>query len=129
VRVVDDSPERMVVDVGGARTNGYVVVADAVVRPGWNATVDGSSAPLVLGNHAFGAVPVPAGSHRVVLSYTAPGLRLGAWTSGLALLLAAGMLAAPGFLRRRRGTGGPGPAGSTLDPSEPRDPTSSGPLP
>lgn len=37
--------------------------------PGWHATVDGHAAPLDRADVAFDAIPVPAGAHRVSLSY------------------------------------------------------------
>ncbi len=102
VRVVEDDAERIAVRVEGAATNGYLLVADALVRDGWHATVDGEPASVVPGNHAFAAVPVPGGSHTVVLRYTAPGLAAGAWTSAASVLVALGLLVAPPALRRRR---------------------------
>lgn len=102
VRVVEDDAERIAVRVEEAATNGYLVVADALVRNGWAATVDGGPASVVRGNHAFAAVPVPAGSHTVVLRYTAPGLAAGAWTSGASVLVVLGLLVAPLASRRRR---------------------------
>ena len=102
VRVVEDDAEGIAVRVEGAATNGYLLVADALVRDGWHATVDGEPASVVPGNHAFAAVPVPGGSHTVVLRYTAPGLAAGAWTSAASVLVALGLLVAPPALRRRR---------------------------
>jgi hypothetical protein len=102
IRVVEDGAERIAVRVEGATMNGYLVVADALVRAGWNATVDGEPASVVPGNHAFAAVPVPAGSHTVELRYTAPGLAAGAWTSAASVLVALGLVVLPPVVRRRR---------------------------
>ncbi len=66
--------------------------------PGWSATVDGHSAPVVRANGLVQGVPVAAGTHRVVLRYSAPGLNQGALvtvTTAAAVLFAA-------FLGRRR---------------------------
>jgi hypothetical protein len=104
VEVVGDEPETITVDVS-ASADGYVVVADSVTQPGWAATVDGRPAPLVPGNHAFGAVPVSAGDHRLVLHYTAPGLRAGAIVSLVAGVVVLGLLALPLVTRRRRKSG------------------------
>jgi hypothetical protein len=84
--------------------NGYLVVADALVRDGWVAEVDGDEADLVRGNHAFGAVAVPAGHHTVVLRYVVPGLRTGAFVSVASLVVAVLLVLVP-RLRRRRGSG------------------------
>ncbi len=69
--------------------------------PGWSAAVDGKPAPILTANHAFRAVPVPAGRHEVELSYWPPGLSAGLGISGAALLGLLGMSAAG--LRARRG--------------------------
>lgn len=101
VDVRTDEPETIAADVTSASGDGYLVVADSIARPGWTATVDGRSAPVVRGNHAFAAVPVPAGSHRVELHYTAPGLKAGLVVSAVAGIVALVLLALP-FPRRRR---------------------------
>ena len=100
VSLMSDLPERIAarVDADGA---GYLVVADAVIRAGWNATVDGEAARIVPGNHAFAAIRVPAGEHVVELTYTAPGLRVGACVSGAAVVVACVLMLLP-VLRRRR---------------------------
>lgn len=100
VDVVQDSPERITVQVDADR-GGYLVVADAVVRDGWRATVDGRRARLVHGNHAFAAVWVPAGEHSIRLTYTAPGLRTGVIVSILSIVVA-GLLRLVPLLRQSR---------------------------
>jgi hypothetical protein len=100
VRVVEDSPERIAVRVDAER-GGYLVVADALYRDGWAATVDGRRARLVRGNHAYTAVWVPAGEHRIELRYTAPGLRTGVVVSILSIVVAGFLLVIR--LRRRPG--------------------------
>lgn len=108
LHVVRDRPERISTDVDAAG-GGYLVVADALVRRGWVATVDGRRTAMVHANHALTGVPVPAGRHRVELSYTAPGLRLGAVISavsgGVAVVL---LLLPPWRARRRVDRAGPG---------------------
>ena len=101
VTVVADEPGRVVADVN-ATGSGYLVVADSIARPGWEATVDGRPADIVNANHAFGAVPVGAGSHRVALRYRAPGLRTGAYISSAAGPVTLLLLLGPIVRRRRR---------------------------
>jgi hypothetical protein len=48
---------------------GFLVVSDCYV-PGWRATVDGHPAPILLADGAFRAVPIPPGSHQVVMHYS-----------------------------------------------------------
>nr|WP_277602119.1 YfhO family protein [Nocardioides sp. KC13] len=81
---------------------GYLVVADSIARPGWSARVDGREVPIVAGNHAFAAVPVPDGTHTVTLRYEAPGLRTGAVVSLLGALVTLGLLVVPRVLGRLR---------------------------
>jgi len=95
-----DEPGHIVVEVDTASV-GRVVVADAIVRDGWTATVDGRTTEITR-TSAFGAVQVPAGKHHVVLTYRAPGLRAGAVVSALSLLLTVGLLTASRISRRRR---------------------------
>ena len=106
LRVLSDQPERISAEVESSG-RGYVVVADSIVRPGWNATVDGHDVPIVHGNHAFAAIPVPSGKHEIVLSYDAPGLTTGVFVSIASGLVVVGLLVWPWFwprwVRRRKG--------------------------
>jgi uncharacterized membrane protein YfhO len=90
---------------------GFLVVSDAFY-PGWEAEVDGKPAPLLRANHAFRAVWLERGAHRVRFRY-----RPGPWRVGLALaavaalalavVAAAGRRGAPGLaLLPRRGNDG-----------------------
>lgn len=55
--------------------------------PAWNATVDGESVPLLLANVAFQAVSIPAGQHRLRITYSDFYLRAGAGVSAASLLV------------------------------------------
>jgi hypothetical protein len=63
----------------------------------WKATVDGANVPLWRANYAFQAVEVPAGRHRVVLTYSDNGFRVGE-----AVSLASVLACAAGWLALRR---------------------------
>ena len=102
VDVTQDEAERISADVT-ASGEGYLVVADAIARDGWTATVDGRPAPIVAADHALAAVPVPAGSHRVSLSYDAPGLRTGAMITLASAVATIVLLLLPMLRRPRRG--------------------------
>lgn len=65
-----------------------VVFSQTYYEP-WRAQVDGQAAPLLRANHAFQAVPVPAGQHEVVLRYQDRQFQLGA---GISLLTLAGVV-------------------------------------
>lgn len=70
-------------------------------HPNWRARVGGAAVAVWRANHAFQAVAVPAGVHRVELRYVDHAFRLGAIISALTVLA----LAALGWrdARRRRG--------------------------
>lgn len=105
----DDGPTiRATVTAAAA---GHLVVADSLRQPGWTASLDGHSVPLVAADHAFGAVAVPAGTHTVELQYEPPGLDLGVLLSLVGLVLLIGLLLADSARRwqQRRRAGRPRP--------------------
>jgi hypothetical protein len=55
--------------------------------PGWRAWVDGKEQPIFYTNVAFRGLPVPAGSHTVVMRYEPASFRHGAAASGAAWLV------------------------------------------
>jgi len=67
-----------------------IVVAQTFFHP-WQATVDGQPAPVLRANHAFQALPVTTGKHRVVLNYVDKRFQMGAGIS-LATLAGCGWL-------------------------------------
>jgi hypothetical protein len=68
-------PNHMVIDAQLA-TPGYLVLTDPWY-PGWTASVDGNPARLFRADHAFRAVTLPAGRHRVRFDFDPPSLRVG----------------------------------------------------
>jgi hypothetical protein len=85
-----------------AAASGYLTVADAMQQPGWVVTVDGKRARLVPADAALAAVAVPAGTHRVVFTYHAPGQRLGAVVTFGGLSIVVGLFIWDDRIRRRR---------------------------
>ncbi|MBI3971884.1 MAG: YfhO family protein [Chloroflexi bacterium] len=69
-RIVHDEGHRLEIETE-ADTDALLVLLDAAA-PGWTATVTDAPAPISTANVAFRAVPVPAGRHTVVFSYTPP---------------------------------------------------------
>lgn len=55
---------------------GFLVLTDTWF-PGWRARVDGREVPIMRADHAFRAVSLPAGQHRVELVYRPTSLRIG----------------------------------------------------
>jgi CheY-like chemotaxis protein len=87
---VERSPSRFFLDVDLSRDG--VVVFSEVFYPGWKARVDGETVPILRANGCLRAVPVPAGSHRVEMSYLPRGLLFGVLAGfGAAGLVIAGV--------------------------------------
>ena len=76
---------------------GYLVVLDTF-DPAWRAHVDGAPAAVLRANHAFRAVAVPAGRHRVEMEYRPAAVRAGIVVS---LAAAAGAAALAWWWSRR----------------------------
>jgi hypothetical protein len=82
LRVTTDRPALLVVS-----ENDY---------PAWHATIDGEVTPVLRANHAFRAVPVPAGTHEVHFFYENELLTASAGVSvALLTLLLVAALAGP----------------------------------
>ncbi|HUY32813.1 MAG TPA: YfhO family protein [Pirellulales bacterium] len=91
VRVVDDLPTRMAINVDVA-TAGRLVLADTWY-PGWRATVDGHEAAVDRAHGVFRGVSVPGGRHQVVFGYEPVSFRLGLIGSAVGVMLWSGLLA------------------------------------
>jgi hypothetical protein len=90
---------RLVLTVASDRP-ALLVVADNWF-PSWHATVDGTPTPILRAYHTLRAVPVPAGTHSVEMSYRSTGIARSLWlSSGIWVLLLAGL--AWGWLREQR---------------------------
>ncbi|HEX8143153.1 MAG TPA: YfhO family protein [Pyrinomonadaceae bacterium] len=68
-----------------------VLILSEISYPGWIATVDGAQATLYTTDFLLRGVAVPAGRHRVVMRYTAPAARNGAFVSLSTLVLLIGL--------------------------------------
>jgi hypothetical protein len=77
-----------------------ILVFEENAAPGWRATVNGSPAPILIANHTFQAVEIPAGSSEVRFRYRTPGLIAGILISLVGLFTALGFI----LLRFTRGT-------------------------
>jgi hypothetical protein len=89
--ILELRPDRVVVEVTASH-EAFLVLVDAY-DPGWRATVDGSTAPVLRGNHAFRAVAVPAGTHRVEQRYRPRALLAGLALGAVALMAGIALLA------------------------------------
>lgn len=69
-----------------ATTDALLVLADNNY-PAWQASVDGSPAPIITTNATFRGVVVPPGKHTVRFEYHSSRLRVGVWVSLLSVLI------------------------------------------
>ena len=83
--LISETATRLVIRTESAEA-GILVIRDAY-DPGWKAYVDALEAPVLPADLASRGVPVPPGSHEVVLEYDPPALRLGAVISASTLVL------------------------------------------
>ncbi len=97
VRVISYAPESVVLAVDPGAGGGFLVTSEANY-PGWRATLDGSSARIIMTNAAFRGVELPAGPHRLVFRFHPMALW---WGGGVSALTFAGMCFA--LFGRRRG--------------------------
>jgi uncharacterized membrane protein YfhO len=68
-----------------------VLVLSENYYPGWEATLDGQHAPIMLANYLLRAVYVPSGQHQIEMRYRATGARNGAIISILTLTILIGL--------------------------------------
>lgn len=102
VLAVSRGAEEVVIEAESAG-EGLLVVNDAW-SSGWRATIDGRPVEILPADVLVRAVRWPVGRHRLVMTYTPPGLGWGAAASGAALVLV--LVAGLGEWRRGRGRGG-----------------------
>jgi hypothetical protein len=84
VEILHRTPRSMVLNVT-APTNRLLVLSE-VYYPGWRATVDGRTTPIVRTDYTLRGVPVPAGEHRVEVFYRPLTFIWGAIISGMTLV-------------------------------------------
>jgi hypothetical protein len=98
--VLSYEPTRIEIEARAARPG--LLVASEIWYPGWEATVDGRPAPVLRADGLTRAIPVPAGAHRVVMTYrpTHWTLALVLTFVSLVLVLVSSILA---LLRQRQG--------------------------
>ena len=78
------TPSRIEIEAEAAAPT--VLVLAQTFYPSWHATVNGQPAPVLRANHAFQAIPIPAGKSIVRLEYVDWPFRIGAGLSLLTLL-------------------------------------------
>jgi hypothetical protein len=89
-QVVAYAPDNVRVHTS-ASADAWLVLSDAYY-PGWSATVDGRSAPVLRGDLLFRAVPIPAGEHEVEFRFAPSSVSTGLAISLISLVLVVGTL-------------------------------------
>ena len=101
VEVLQETPTEVRLEVRRS-TPGWLA-ALRTWYPGWEATVDGRRVDLRRAQMSFMAVPVPAGTSRVVLRYHPGSVRWGSWISAGTVVAGLVWLAGPLLVPRARG--------------------------
>jgi hypothetical protein len=101
-QVLSWAPGRIIVGLTGAAEKETYLVVSENWYPDWHATVDGSPTPVHRADHSLIGVVVPPGAQVVTLEFSSPAYARGKLISFAALLVAAGMIAAPWWLARRQ---------------------------
>ncbi|WP_417383771.1 YfhO family protein [Gimesia sp.] len=81
----DASPNLLTINAS-LTAPGYLVLSD-IYYPGWTARIGDQEMPVLQADYALRAIPLPAGEHRLELSYTPPGFQIGRIISVTALAL------------------------------------------
>jgi hypothetical protein len=100
IRWVVDDPDRLVLDTD-APAAAFLVIADAYF-PGWSARLDGREATIHRVDHMLRGVAVPAGRHRLTMSYEPEGWRASTGTSRAAWAVWLALAITGAGLSRRR---------------------------
>jgi hypothetical protein len=95
------APGRMRVTLEGSDTAARYLLVSETWYKDWHASVDGTPAPVLRGDHALITVVVPPGAKEIVLDFESPEYARGKLISLLALLAIAGLFAWTHLGRRR----------------------------
>jgi hypothetical protein len=95
--IVSYAPERVEIKTSLA-SPGWLVLLDTYY-PGWQATIDGQPVEIARANLHFRAVAVPEGEHTVLFEFKSRSVQIGAWITGITLLLVVAGLGATRYLQ------------------------------
>ncbi len=88
VRWIRRDPDHIVLDVNSSG-NQILVLSDVYYPAGWAATLDDVKTPILKANYLFRGVEVPAGHHRVEMTFQVGSLKTGNRLKWIAFLLIA----------------------------------------
>lgn len=96
----DISPDAYIIDVPATPSTTFLVITDNFY-PGWSASADGKPLAIERINGHMLGVELPAGTSQVAFAYYPPGLKLGAYLSGISGAIWGLILV--GFAAQKRG--------------------------
>lgn len=96
------SPGRMSLTLDTPAPSGSALVVAENYYPGWNATVDGKSAPIGRAQYSMIGVELPAGARKIDLMFTSGTYQTGKIITWVAIILALTGLAGGAWMERRR---------------------------
>lgn len=102
VQVTRYDPGHIALQLGAPAPAGSALVMSENWYPGWSATVDGRSVPVVRADYSLIGVPLPAGARTVLLDFADAAYPTGKLVTIVATLLALGLAGAGVLLERRR---------------------------
>jgi hypothetical protein len=95
-------PERLVVRTESAAAG--LLMVSQIAYPDWHAYVDGKATPLLIADHTFQAVPIPAGVHHVEIRYESRTATIGLAVSAITIVGCGTVLLIAGWHTIRRRT-------------------------
>ncbi|MFL5607113.1 MAG: YfhO family protein, partial [Gemmatimonadaceae bacterium] len=95
-------PGHIAMELSGPAPAGSALVVSENYFPGWQATANGQSVPVVRADYNLIGVPLPAGATRISLDFTDAAFQRGKLVSLLALAVALAMIGAGALIERRR---------------------------
>ena len=98
--VIEFLPENITIQVNSSAP-GILSVA-MPYYPGWEASLNGASVPILKAYTALMAIPIPAGESQITVQYNSSTYRIGGWVSVIAWLTLGLGAAIPALKRLRR---------------------------
>lgn len=88
--IIESQPDDVKINASMPQ-DGWLVLSDTYY-PGWFVYVDGQPAKMLHADYAFRGVAIRAGDHAVEFRYEPFSFRLGAWITGISLLVLIGLI-------------------------------------
>ena len=85
LKIIKYEPEKIVL-TASLESPGILILSENAL-PGWSVFVDGKRQKMLIVNQCFRAVKLDKGKHKIVWKYSTPGLKLGAFISGITLIV------------------------------------------